>query len=189
MPVKSVSSKTEMQRPSLNREGIDTYRMMSITPVLPHHQVANLGCGTGYFTVPLAKSLFYGKLFALDVQQEMLDATRKAVEVMRLTNVELMLSDEVKIPLGDESLDGAFASVILEWSNDPKSVLQETLRCLKKAGWLIIMEWHKKKMKEGPPLKRRIGEDKLLTMAKDVGLRFSGRRNFNDRQYVMVFRK
>ena len=189
MPVKSALSKIETQRPSLNREGIDTYRMMSLIPILPHHQVANIGCGTGYFTVPLAKSLFYGKVFALDVQQEMLDATRKAVEAMHLTNVEMMLSDEAKLPLEDESLDGIFASVVLEWADDPKAVLQDTLRCLKRSGWLVIIEWHKKKMKEGPPFKRRIGEDKLLAMTGDIGLRFSGRRDFNGRQYMMVFRK
>ena len=78
------------------RQLIDPSRLISLLPIMSHHWVADIGCGPGYFSIPFAKYLFDGKLFALDVQKEMLDATQKALKDARLTNTELILSKETK---------------------------------------------------------------------------------------------
>ena len=78
------------------RQLIDPSRLISLLPIMSHHWVADIGCGPGYFSIPFAKYLFDGKLFALDVQKEMLDATQKALKAARLTNTELILSKETK---------------------------------------------------------------------------------------------
>ena len=171
------------------RHTLDVHRIMSLMPLQPYHWVADIGCGPGYFTLPLAKYLFSGKVFALDIQQPMLDATRESLDTLHLTNAELLLSKESKLPLEDESLDGALAAFVLQEANSPKALLKDTLRCLKKSGWLVILEWHKREMEEGPPLERRIDLEEMLDMTGKLGYRLSGRRDLNGSQYMVVVRK
>ena len=171
------------------RQLIDPSRLISLLPIMSHHWVADIGCGPGYFSIPFAKYLFDGKLFALDVQKEMLDATQKALKAARLTNTELILSKETKIPIEDEVLDGAITSFVLQEASRPSVMLKEAKRCLKKSGWLIILEWHKREMDEGPPLSQRISEDELRKMTDKLGFRFRALRNLNSSQYMMLVRK
>ena len=185
MAVKSDPAKDDLLSP----DRVDIHRLMSLIPILPYHHVADIGCGPGYFTVPLAKFLFHGKVFALDVQQEMLDAAREAVDAVRLTNVEAVLSEEKKLPLEDGSLDGALMAFVLQEASSARALLKEALRCLKASGWLAVLAWDKREMDEGPPLKQRIAEDAMLAMAEKVGLRFTARRDLSDRQYMLMLRK
>ena len=68
----------------------DTYRVMSLTPLLPYHVVADVGCGSGYLTIPLAKYLFDGKVYAVDNSKDMLDNTKSQMECINLTNISLI---------------------------------------------------------------------------------------------------
>ena len=188
-PRKFDPSKKDVLVSPQRREDLDTYRVMALLTLLPYHVVADIGCGPGYFAVALGKHVFDGKVYALDVQQEMLDATKEELERVYLTNVELVLSQEEKLPLEDDSLDGAFAAFVVHEANAAKTLLQETLRCLHKGGWLAILEWHKREMEEGPPLEERIDELELWEMAQDVGFRFTSRHSLNNSQYMFLLRK
>ena len=168
---------------------VDTHRVLSLLPINRHHKVADVGCGPGYFTVPLAKYLFDGKVYALDIQQEMLDAASKELTRFRLTNVELMLTQEDRLPLEDGSIDGAFIAYAIHEADDPRNMLAEAKRCLKDDGWLALLEWHKRDMDEGPPVEDRIAEDDLRNMASEAGFGPPNRHSLNDSQYMLIMRK
>ena len=61
----------------------DSQRLLSLVPIMPHHWVADVGCGVGKHTVPLGKYLFSGKVFALDVDQEKLDGTQYLITMRK----------------------------------------------------------------------------------------------------------
>ena len=168
---------------------IDVHRVLATIPILTYHVVADVGCGPGFFTIPLAKYLFDGRVYALDVQQKMLDATNEALEKVHLTNVDLVRSKENKFPLEDDSLDGALIAFLLQEANSPTALLKEVKRCLRKSGWLAILEWYKEEMEEGPPAKRRIAEDGMRKMTDKLGFRFTSRQDLNPKQYMLVMRK
>lgn len=65
--------------------------------------LADLGCGTGFFSIPAARRV--KKVFALDIQQEMLDFLRKKIKKEKITNIEVILSGESSIPISDKSVD------------------------------------------------------------------------------------
>jgi len=171
------------------RSRLDAQRVISALPIMAHHRVADIGCGPGYFTIPLAKYLFDGKAYALDIRTEMLDATRQSLEAVHLTNVDLMQSKEKQLPLEDASLDGALLSFVLQEANDPGALLKETLRCLRKSGWLAILEWHKRETDGGPPLEQRIDEEEMGALTAKVGFRMAAWRTLNDSQYMVLLRK
>ena len=171
------------------QQSLDIHHVMSLIPILRYQTVADIGCGPGYFTVPLAKHLFDGKVYALDIQQEMLDAARHQLDRIHLTNVELMLTEEDKLPLEDGSIDGAFVSFTIYEADDPRTMLAEAKRCLRNDGWLALLEWHKRETESGPPIEDRIDEVDLRQMAEEAGFRQTTRHSLNDDQYMLVMHK
>lgn len=168
---------------------IDLYRIMSLIPISQHDVVADVGCGPGFFTVPLGKAVFHGKVHALDVQQEMLDAAQERLKSVRLTNVEATLSEENSVPLEDESMDGVFAAFMIHEVENSKVLLTDFFRSLRPGGWLALLEWHKREMECGPPLEERIDEPDLRSIAIDAGFRLTTSRGLNDKHYMLVMRK
>ena len=171
------------------RNALDVYKLLRIFPILSHHTVADVGCGPGFFTIPMAKMVFDGRIYALDIQDEMLDAVRAEVEKINLTNVEVVKSQEKKLPLEDESVDGVVAAFVLQEATSPKTLLKEALRCLKTHGWLVVLEWYKRDMDEGPPLGQRIDMDDMKEWIAKAGFRVRESRDLNGKQYMVMARK
>ena len=169
-------------------ESTDPQRLISMLPILVYHEVADIGCGPGFFTIPLAKYLFDGRVYAVDVQQEMLDATQEQVKAVNLTNVELKLAGENELPLEDDSLDGAFIAFVLHETEAPATMLAEARRCLRKGGWLAALE-HKQTAEDGPPKNRRLDEGEVRAMAQEQGFRVESSHNMNDHHYMLIMRK
>ena len=51
----------------------DTHRLITLVPIKPYDHVADIGCGDGKHSVRLAKHLFSGRVFALDVEESKLE--------------------------------------------------------------------------------------------------------------------
>src|SRR3990167_4884318 len=100
--------------------------------------VAEFGCGYGTFTIPVAK-IIRGKIYALDVEPEMIRITREAAEEQRLNNVQVVLRDFMVAGSGlpDESVDYVMLFNILHLEN-PVVLLKEAYRILSKEGKLGI---------------------------------------------------
>lgn len=174
----------------LKRYGrIDPHQILSVVPTHMYHDIVDLGCGEGYFTVPFGKYLWDGVVHAVDWNKPALDKVREEIERVRLTNVEVSQAKGDKIPLDDESVDGAFIGFYLNEASKPKKLLEEAKRCLKKGGWIVALEWAKKEMEPGPELKQRIDAADLRTMIEDAGFKFTSRHDLNPRQYMLILRK
>ena len=186
MPVKFDPKNKDVLLSSARRRSLDAARVLSMLPLLPRHHIADIGCGPGYFTIPLGKYAFDGKVYALDVQEEMLEATREALKAIHLTNVEVLKSTERKLPLEDECLDGALLAFVLQEASYRSALLKETRRCLRKSGWAAIMEWHKKDTENGPPLDQRIDEEDMKPLVEKAGFRVARRQYLNGGQYMYV---
>ena len=168
---------------------LDVHRVLAMIPMLPYHVVADIGCGSGYFTVPIGKYLFDGRVHAFDFAHDMLEAVREQIENIHLTNVELALLRDDKLPLENDCLDGAFAAFLLGKVGDPKTLLEEGRRCLRPGGWLALIEWSKREMEVGPPSDERIDEAELRQIAREAGLCFTARYSLNDNQYMLLMGK
>ena len=74
--------------PERERE-LDPFNVINYMPIDPFDKVADIGCGPGYFTIPLAKHLVYGRLYAIDTDEEMVEITQQRVNTARLGNVQV----------------------------------------------------------------------------------------------------
>lgn len=174
---------------SLERqEELDPFRVMAFLPIEAHHVVADIGCGPGFFSLPLAKFLVHGKLYAVDVSPEMLDALRQRVQDTFLGNVELVLSETEEPRLEPESLDGALVAFVLHEVERRQPFLSAVARALRPGGWLGVVEV----LPRAPgdiPAQRRLDPEELRGLAKDSGLRFQEWRELNGKHYLALLRR
>ncbi len=103
--------------------------------------VVDIGCGPGRVTIPLARAVGpSGKVFALDVQGEMLAKLREKVEAQRLTNVEFVQGDARKQNFPPQSLDAAVSVMALGEIPDYSQIFPAVFSALKPGGQLLISE-------------------------------------------------
>ena len=169
-------------------KNLDTFRILALSDINLHSTVADIGCGPGFFTLPLAKYLVTGKLFALDIDDEMLDVCQQRVAEARMGNVEVLKCSEFEFPLENGSLDGAFMAFVIQQSPDKTRLLRAVRELLLPRGWCTILEWYRKETETGPPLERRIDPSELQLITEEAGFRHVQWRDLNGDQYMTLLR-
>lgn len=112
--------------------------------IQPGATVADIGSGTGYFTWRLAQQVGpQGKVYAVDLQESMLDLTKAAVDAHKLTNVEYVRATERSPRLPERSIDLAFVAYAYHEFGDPEAMMASIRRALKPGGRVVILEYAK----------------------------------------------
>ena len=123
--------------------------------------MADVGSGTGYFTWRLAEQVGpKGKVYAVDVQQSMLDLTKKAVAEHKLANVEYVLATDSSPRLPERSVDLVFIAYAYHEFGDPDAMMAGIRRALKPGGRVVILEYAKEsKIAPASPLHKMSFEE------------------------------
>ena len=171
-----------------SRKLLDPYGIIPLIPIQPDHNVGDIGCGPGIFSIPLAKYLFSGKLYAVDTQEFMLDQIACSLKSINLNNIELKLSSERSIPLENNVLDGVFVSLTLEKSTSPNLVLAEIKRIIKQFGWLTIISAIKPSRENTNKEYNYIPKLKLNRMVETLGFKRLSQRELNEHYYLSIYK-
>ena len=167
----------------------DPFRIITLLPIDPYEHVADIGCGPGFFSIPLAKYLVHGKLYALDTWDEALNELRRRVSEASLGNVDVLECVPLDFPMPDASVEGVFLAYVLHDTEDRVAFLSAVRRLLKPGGWFAILNWYRKETEHGPPLEKRIEPDELESLSRDAGFRWRWWRDLNGIQYMAMLRK
>jgi predicted methyltransferase len=131
----------------LDREGRDLVQkpdhvLDDVLHVAPGQIVADVGCGSGYFTVHLAKRVGpSGKVYATDAQKEMLAALEKKIIARRLTNVVPILAAEDDARLPKATFDLVLMVDVYHELQEPAATLAQLRAALKPSGHLALVEY------------------------------------------------
>lgn len=166
---------------------LDTHRVMSLLPLMVYQDVADIGSGPGYFSIPLAKFLFNGKVLALDIHKQMLQAVDDTARKLNLSNITTVKSTEAKVALTKDSVDGALLSFVLSDTSNPPKVLKDTKIAVRNGGWMAIIEWKDYGVQNGPNKANFISENQFKSMALKAGFKFTGRYHVSELHYMLVF--
>jgi ubiquinone/menaquinone biosynthesis C-methylase UbiE len=105
---------------------------------------ADFGSGSGGWTIPLAKILEEGKVYAIDILEDPLSALRARVKTERLFNIETRKADvERRVTLMSSSCDIILMTNLLFECEKKKEVLEEAKRVLKEGGKILLVDWIK----------------------------------------------
>jgi ubiquinone/menaquinone biosynthesis C-methylase UbiE len=169
---------------------LDIYHIISLLPAMPYHEIADIGCAEGALSVPLGKLVYRGNVVSLDPVKKNLITTRRELKKARLTNVKVtLIPDEPTLPLKDETLDGAMSAFPFQFFKKPEQTLKEANRCVKKGGWLAVIEWQSEFLEYGPVSKNRVQPAALREKIEKAGFKFYIRHNLSDMAYMLIFSK
>lgn len=154
-------------------------------------RVADFGCGAGYFTVPIAKKVSNGgKVYAIDVLTDALEAVKSKAKLFGLLNIETVRANVESVggtKIKDRSLDLVILANILFQCNDYNSVLSEAKRILKDSGEIVVIDWIPDSVKMGPKYEHCLSKDDVKKLAIRNGFRLMREIEAGDRHYGMLF--
>ena len=131
--------------------------------------IIDVGCGTGYFTLPAAQITGpNGRVIGIDISEEMLQEVKGKI-IDKNINIELMISDSIRLPLDDSFATFALLSDVLHETDKMPEMLKEVYRVLKPGARLAILEWEKREMPKGPPLEHRLHQKEIMSLVDEAG--------------------
>lgn len=152
--------------------------------------VADVGAGVGYFTLRIARRVgSEGKVYATDVQPEMLTMLKERAAKVNLTNIETVLGTErdPKLPRG--LMDIVLMVDVYHELSQPEKMLRGIRAALKPNGRLVLIEYRKEdpRVPIRPEHKMSVQEAKAEVEAEGFVLE----RTAEDlpRQHILIFKK
>jgi ubiquinone/menaquinone biosynthesis C-methylase UbiE len=177
-----------LERPERARDEApdELVRQLGLTP---GDVVADIGAGTGYFTFRMSPLVPKGTVFAVDIQQEMLDIIEERMARGKVDNIIPILGDVDDPRLPADSLDLVLLVDTYHEFSHPREMMEGVHRALRPGGRVVLIEYRL----EDPevPIKplHKMSQEQARTEMDAVGLEWVETRDFLPRQHFMVFRK
>ena len=151
--------------------------------------VADLGAGGGWFTVRLAIRVRgpNGRVYAEDVQPEMVQAIERRLKREALTNVTTVLGTQTDAKLPAGKLDAVLVVDTYHEMEQPVVLLRNVAKSLKPNGLLGIINYKKDGGGPGPAMEERVDPEQVIRAAAAAGLELKKRENFLRYQYLLTF--
>jgi len=154
----------------------------------PDSVVADIGAGTGYFTVRLARAVPEGKVYAVDVEPKMLAHIEARAKSEGLTNIVTVQASpgDPKLP---EAVDLVFVCNTYHHIDARTPYFQALSERLREGGRLVVVDYRPDFDGPGPPAHIRIPVDQLAAELAPAGyVEASRETELVDRQYIVVFK-
>ncbi|MEO7142266.1 MAG: methyltransferase domain-containing protein [Bryobacteraceae bacterium] len=158
--------------------------------IQPGMTAADIGAGTGYFTVRLARGVGpAGKVYAVDIQPEMLTLLRRRARAEKLTNIQTVLGAVDNPHLPAATMDLILLVDVYHEFSEPEKMLDELRAALKPDGRLVLLEYRKEdpSIPIRPEHKMSVAEAKTEVEAE--GFRLDKVIETLPRQHILIFRK
>ena len=149
--------------------------------------IADIGAGSGYFTVRLAEHVGpAGHVYAVDVSPDMIRHLHQRVGAMELLNVSPILA-QPDDPLLPQPVDRFLIVDVWHHVEDQPGYLAKIRERLKPGGQVIMIDFQKRDLPVGPPLAMKIAREDLIRQMEAHGFRLATEHTFLPYQYFLVF--
>lgn len=155
--------------------------------------VADFGAGSGAYTLAAAQAMHgTGKVFAIDVQKDLLTRLQNTCAHEHLGNVSFIWGDLEKpggTKLHDGSCDVVILSNVLFQALDKVALIEEARRVLRPGGLLLLIDWTGSFNNMGPTQAQVFPEAEGRKIAEESGFLFDRSINAGNYHYGLVMRK
>jgi protein-L-isoaspartate O-methyltransferase len=130
-----------LERPERESEENPALLMKALN-LKPGEAVADIGAGTGYYSRRLAQSVGpRGTVYAVEIQQEMLDILTNKMAALNIHNVKPVLGDITDPKLAPGSVDVILMVDVYHEFDHPREMVEAMVRALKPAGRMVFVEF------------------------------------------------
>jgi SAM-dependent methyltransferase len=152
----------------------------------PDARVADIGAGTGYFAARLANMLGAGRVYAVDIEPDMVRYLGERAKREKLKNLLPVAGapDDPKLP---EKVDLILLVDVYHHIENRSAYFRGLRASLRPGGRIAIIDF-KLDSPEGPPRAARIGPEAVVAEMAAAGYVVAAEHAFLPRQYFLIFR-
>lgn len=161
-------------------------RVVETLKLSPEASVADIGAGTGYFSVRLARAVPRGTVYAVDIESSMLEYIRKRAAGARLDNVVTVQAGAAS-PNLPRPVDVALIVDTYHHIPARATYFRDLTKSLTAGGRVAIIDF-RKDAPDGPPPEFRFEADQIIDEMKRAGYGLEARHEFLPRQHFLVFK-
>ena len=177
-----------LERPSREQQENPT-KVIEALNLKPTNMIADIGAGSGYFSFRIASLVAQGKVFAVDIQPEMLDVISFLKEENKVNNIETVLGSLTNPNLSKDSIDLVLMVDTYHELEYPKEMIENIINDLKPGGEVVLAEYRR----ENPliPIKKlhKMTEKQVKREMSMVGLTWLKTEEILPQQHLIFFKK
>ena len=113
-------------------------KMAEVAGIAEGSEIADVGTGTGFVAAGLAPRV--KRVIGIDNASAMLRVAHENLDYLGVSNAELLVGDLAGLPLADNSVDAAFANMVLHHAVDPVAMLKEMARIVRPGGTIVLTD-------------------------------------------------
>jgi ubiquinone/menaquinone biosynthesis C-methylase UbiE len=150
--------------------------------------VADLGAGTGFYSVAAGALVPKGKVYAVELQKDFLDKIKYKIKEAHLNNVECLWGNVEKIggtKIGDSVVDVVISSNIFFQVEDKENFIEEVKRILKIQGKVLLIDWSETSVMRGTTI---VPKNKAREMFEKKGFAWIRDIDAGNHHYGMILR-
>lgn len=156
-------------------------------------EIADFGSGSGHYSLAAAKALIStGRIYAIDIQQELLTKLKNTATREGIYNVEVIWGDIEKIngtKLKDNTIDLVFLSNILFQVDDKEGVIKEAKRVLRAGGRALVIDWTDSFGGLGPKPESVFRKDMAVSLFEKNGFHLDREILAGAHHYGLIYKK
>ncbi len=153
-------------------------------------KIADLGAGTGSYTIPLAEKVGEtGRVYAVEVQKDFLTNIKNTATARGFNNVEVLWGDIERLggtKIKDSAVDAVVISNVLFQAEDKVGLIREAKRILKVGGKLLLIDWSDSFQNLGPTPEMVITKDSARSIFEAEGFVVKGEVPVGEHHYGFI---
>jgi FkbM family methyltransferase len=167
----------------------NTTLLLKNLAVKPGMVVADIGAGSGYHSALLSKMVGTGKVFAVDVEPEMIAYLNARIKQEKLSRIVPILSTEQKVSLPENTIDMMLLVDVYHEFSFPYEMALSMRAALKPGGKLVLVEFRAEDATVPIKTIHKMSEAQAIKEFKAAGFEFDKNIDNLPWQHCMVFTK
>lgn len=162
------------------------HQVIQALALAPHARVADLGAGTGYFSARLANMLPKGRVYAVDIEPDMVRFLADRAKREGLGNLVPVqgAADDARLP---EKVDLVLLVDVYHHIDGREAYFRKLRASLRAGGRIAVIDFALDSPR-GPPVAARVAPDVVKAEMRTAGLALAAEHGFLPDQYFLIFR-
>ena len=177
-----------LERPEREKEE-NPAKLMEALKLRVDDVIADVGAGSGYFTFRMAQKAPFGKVYAVDIQPEMLDIIKKRMKEKKIANVVPVLGTESDPKLPENAVDLILMVDVYHELNFPYEMTEKMVQSLKPGGRMVFVEYRLEDPEVPIKLVHKMSEKQVIKEMTQFPLRHAETIGTLPWQHILIFRK
>lgn len=164
-------------------------RVVEALALKPDDVVADIGAGTGYFTFRIAPHVPYGKVYAVDIDEEMLRLVQEKMEETGIKNVVPHRGSVTSPHLPAGQIDVVLIVDAYHEFSHPREMMEGIREALKPGGRVVLVEYRGEDETLPVAPVHRMTEEQARKEMSAVGLIWRETKDYLPQQHILIFEK